>query len=1144
MSAIASPESAECLFALESLMNEFFHPLTSNERKREIETTLNAFSEQQYSWSHCLKYLMHTNNEFTSMFCLSVVESVIAKRWLALSSNLKLEIKTCLWKYLMDKHKSVPLYIVNKTAKLIACIGRLDWPHFYPDFFSNIYQLIQSKNTSSLGLTLLETAIEELSTPRDDLSSTRKEELHKLLLNQIPQILSVLTNVMENTLDKHINVVTATPPPSPTHSQHPNPGGVFGNGADIINNAFELSLRRGLLDSAPHMDLDSLRISSQALSCISQLLAWLPLNQHQQISNTLLAAIFVCATFGCSVKQSLSKDLDVSQLGILAMNCINEIMSKNCISSDSTDFFYHLFQNTFHLLQTLIKEDGEISLIDNLQDDYVSKFTEFLRLFVGGHFPRYESHQSFPTVEFLALLFQFTFKQTSCERFLASLEIWSLFVDFVISRKKQRELSHGVDILEKYKTTLVSLLTQITYKFQFKLNYMILEELDNECLDDDCETEWQKFVNQSIEIIAKISDLLPSETYEIISSCLEENLNNFIGLEYFVSKDANGISHKLEIVGENDIRNLHCTMRDLSTSLKITGRLAVNFTSEFFNERFVIAKNLVEKLLHITVYSCRMKFYALQMCSSSLMADFEEVGSQLFATMKAYTYWLSQYGNEPAFNKNDDFIIMVTTLINQCIEVVCQSTPVLHPPIVVHSALLCLQSISVTVKPRFMLNLDSIKVLYSTVCNSVAFNITGAIHQKCLTLPLEIDDEYLLCNIISNIFLLPWINIGDAGQDWDERSRHHNMFIHSLVEPLFRITKSNHTFLNAPMQSDFKLILKRTLALLTNLVYNHSESPTRSKQLLFTGLRETIEQCISLLPLYLPHMDTGEQLLTFLFAAFEVLQNQIRIQLVEKTVNSMMALFAEANVAGTVLNSLQGNRLMKKFFKIFSLIAQQPGAMYKALLPSMLSLALNQLYPQISQSSSPDVPKSFYQFLHNFLLNNFKYFFKSNLLNSNRSQINDMTKGETDHEEEFMRIMQAYGQSFLSPDITLFKQNLESMENLNFRFKLYHKEVFRRNLLKQFLTLFMQTLVSKTHDILNDEISNVIYNLASVDFNVFFHQFILEFLCISDGLNDNQRNVLATTIVRNFATDLPSFTQNVQKFVNDFRYYRLCNSSL
>ena len=42
---------------------------------------------------------------------------------------------------------------------------------------------------------------------------------------------------------------------------------------------------------------------------------------------------------------------------------------------------------------------------------YMERFTDFLRLFVGIHLRRFESNPNFPVLEFLALLFKYTFRQ-------------------------------------------------------------------------------------------------------------------------------------------------------------------------------------------------------------------------------------------------------------------------------------------------------------------------------------------------------------------------------------------------------------------------------------------------------------------------------------------------------------------------------------------------------------------------------------------------------------------------------------------------------------------------------------------------------------------------------------------------------------
>ena len=58
-----------------------------------------------------------------------------------------------------------------------------------------MFQLVQENDTILLGIILLQTASEELAVPREDLSMARKEELQKLLLQQVPTVLSLLNSM-------------------------------------------------------------------------------------------------------------------------------------------------------------------------------------------------------------------------------------------------------------------------------------------------------------------------------------------------------------------------------------------------------------------------------------------------------------------------------------------------------------------------------------------------------------------------------------------------------------------------------------------------------------------------------------------------------------------------------------------------------------------------------------------------------------------------------------------------------------------------------------------------------------------------------------------------------------------------------------
>ena len=62
------------------------------------------------------------------------------------------------------------------------------------------------------------------------------------------------------------------------------------------------------------------------------------------------------------------------------MDCVNEILSKNCVPADFEQFLLRLFQQTFHLLQRITKDTGLNSTVHKLQelDERLGKCLESL----------------------------------------------------------------------------------------------------------------------------------------------------------------------------------------------------------------------------------------------------------------------------------------------------------------------------------------------------------------------------------------------------------------------------------------------------------------------------------------------------------------------------------------------------------------------------------------------------------------------------------------------------------------------------------------------------------------------------------------------------------------------------------------------
>ena len=66
--------STMSLSALESIMDEFFSPGTTNPRKREIEEMLQRFVHEKDAWRQSLDFMAKTGNQHVCMFALNVIE--------------------------------------------------------------------------------------------------------------------------------------------------------------------------------------------------------------------------------------------------------------------------------------------------------------------------------------------------------------------------------------------------------------------------------------------------------------------------------------------------------------------------------------------------------------------------------------------------------------------------------------------------------------------------------------------------------------------------------------------------------------------------------------------------------------------------------------------------------------------------------------------------------------------------------------------------------------------------------------------------------------------------------------------------------------------------------------------------------------
>ncbi|KAI3359285.1 hypothetical protein L3Q82_002800 [Scortum barcoo] len=1044
--SVASEEAS--LRALESLMTEFFHSCTTNERKREIEELLNNFAQQTGAWHHCLFFLSNTRNEYVMMYSLTVFENLVNKMWIGVASQDKMEIRSCLPKLLLAQHKSVPYFIRNKLCKVIVDIGRQDWPMFYHDFFTNTLQLIQSPALAPLGLVMLKTTSEELACPREDLSVARKEELRKLLQEQVPTVLGLLTGILETYWDKH-SVIASTPPPSPTS----------GESVELLGNLFQGSQYSKLLcQPMATLDNESQQLCCLVLECLAHLFSWIPLSTS--ITPTLLASIFHFARFGCDIRtkaktgsfnssssngqlnpgtlpptsngggrhiqQSEGSKVDRARLGVLAMTCVNELVSKNCVPMDFEEYLLRMFQQTFFLLQRLTRENNAHTVKSRLQDldeSYLEKFTDFLRLFVSVHLRRIESSPQFPIVEFLALLFKYTFNQPTHEGYFACLDIWSVFLDFLTTKIKSR-LADRESVLNRYKDALVLLLREVLNRIQFRYNQAQLEELDDETLDDDV-----------IILCLSFSLFIFSSKFPV----LQENLDVYMGLQQFIV--TTGTSRRLNISAENDCRRLHCSLRDLSSLLQAVGRLAEHFIGEIFAARFSDALAVVERLVEVTCYGSQTSLYDLETAVPSVLKpDLIDVHAQALAALQAYSHWLAQFYSEVHSQNQTQFI----TLITSAIDASCPLITAKVPEKLLLSSCHLMVSLTSTVRPVFLVTLPAVQNIFNLITTE---NQTRRLPQEA---------HMLVCRALSNMLLLPWPNLPENEQQWPTRSSNHENLIAALTRE-YRILRGTVNI--TPRQPDLdnmKAVIQQTLPVLRDIVDSISGESTKSRQICYQSLQESVQVSLSLFPVFIQQPDVTDEMLAFFLTLFQALRVQMGVAFTGQIIHTFLSMFTREQLAASILQEgSAGCRVVQKFLKILQVVVQEPGQAFKPFLPSILSLCMEQVYPIVAE---------------------------------------------------------AFGQSFLQPDIHIFKQNLSYLESLNSKHKLYHRKLFRTSMLFHFINVLLQVLLHKSHDLLQEEITVAIYNMASVDFDAFYSAFMPEFLNGCQGVDTSQRAALA----RNF----------------------------
>ena len=122
---------------------------------------------------------------------------------------------------------------------------------------------------------------------------------------------------------------------------------------DILNSALEQHPQDHLVLGGGSLRLP-VEVCEQAFRCLGHMFTWVPLSSI--ITPAIIEVIFRYAYLGCY--SDPEHDDYGSVLGSLAMDCVNELLIKNCVPRDFESFLMKFFDQSFSLLHRLTSEDG------------------------------------------------------------------------------------------------------------------------------------------------------------------------------------------------------------------------------------------------------------------------------------------------------------------------------------------------------------------------------------------------------------------------------------------------------------------------------------------------------------------------------------------------------------------------------------------------------------------------------------------------------------------------------------------------------------------------------------------------------------------------------------------------------------------
>ncbi|KCV73288.1 hypothetical protein H696_00829 [Fonticula alba] len=1119
-------------------LSRLYIPLTNGYTSPGLLEELMGFCATPNVWQLAIQAFDMPSDPKAQYFAIFIIGRVVARNWRDLSDA----DRTTIWCFCRDtlfRHiqavsaqpdamdAGLPRFIVTKLTQLCVDMGK----HNLTIGFDSLFQLATCFLTNRpnladapqsidqalslldpacgspaqlLGLAMLLMICEECTSVKDDLPSHLRNSMRKLLYDNATAIMNLVLRVLDS-----------------THEQ-----------ARIACQSDGTARGNARLRFPPMIA----RCVAQALTVVSQLLSWVPLNEF--VDRRLVQSLFQYVV--------LHVDSTSAELGAQALECVNEILGRSCIPRDLDGFLVQIFGDVFRLLQSLTADPAGApspEVIRALDSQYRERLTDFLGLFVSQHLRRFETMSSEaiglggvaaagagsgagapdatsqPVFALLGLLFTYTFMQPDIEALSSCLDIWETFLDRLLEPQEGSSLQSAQEAAAPYAGGLLAFVEALLQKVLFRHNAPELLSLDDDEVEGDAQSEWDTFLSSCVSIIGKVGDLLPVQTLNITFPLLEEDLAKFMIREQLTSDASRALA----------------LTRDLRSHLRILARLSSVFLSSgsLFESTFpTILTLLKDKLLGLGTFLHNFALYRRS-------EQFNKLAVQLFTTLAAFAGWqaaaLASTGpaSGGGTSSTGGGLGGASTPAERTPEAAAAAELLFHQIKLAVSVLYTTDDsvLGLAVAPFLLALARAVRlpVLLEALAPQLLDLLTVASRDRypAYAAPGAGDLPALARGIFqtsievrSAVFMaattaiaLPFQQMAakDPAQAWDNRAALFAKVVlgdSGLTAPLQRAAAPGFHEQGLYKAPDVRALICEALSTLGACVSAVAAESKTSKAVVLEAVRPLLPSTINLLKIYASEYDVLERLIDFQLELFVAMRLDLGVEYVGEMVGVMLALLGGnqsflQHLAGGTPASID---IINKLLQLLTLIVESGprSSSLGALTGSIVQLVLGDLAPALfsdgARAAADHVAGRFFELVFA-------------LLDSRWHQLQpEATASESVSPggQAFYRLLDLAQLPFKSSDIGIFRDNLARLGRLDQTrrlFSLPDQQVIRQ--CHAFAMQLMRVLNHRGHELLREDILALLFRIfSSVDMPTFAQSTIEAYLASMDALSEADRHGL------------------------------------